>query len=448
MATSIRQFNIGLYVEHLDEAAFLYSQRQALLKSDELPWAELASFEERLEAHLDALVIGGELALRHCMQQLVDNGEPGLLFAAVSVFCRQRRSDLLAEALKHFDHANPAMLLALAHALRWDMPVDWTPFVERALARGDERLVDALASVAGYRRLDLVPALLQAHAARPSAAVAAALGRLRSTNARPALESGVVKGDTALKTAALLALVQTGSIQTLRAQYLSAQVECWPRHLLALAGDAAASEVLVGIVHAGKATPDCLLALGLLGDLPAMRTLFRCLTMPEFAGAAALGLNWATGANLFEAKFEPDEVKEDELFESELLVWREQRRAPMRLDGQLFGKQVQALSTDPEVWKQWLDANMGGFDAQRRYRHGAPYSPATLVETLRDPRSDCRLRRFSGLELQIRYGCDAPFETDMPVRLQLGALLRMDEWLQQHAQRFVPGGWYFNGQSQ
>jgi len=448
MATSPREFKKGLYLEHLDEASFLYTQRLALLKDSEIPWPDLDSFEQRLEAHLDALVIGGELALRQCMQQLVENGEPGVLFAAVSVFCRQQLSDLLAEALKRFDHADPAQLVALALALRWDMPDDWTPFVERALTRDDARLIDALASVAGHRRLPIVPALLQAYAARPSAAVAGALGRLRCTQARPAFESAIASGDAALRTAALLALVQSGSNEALKATYLVAQVERWPRHLLALAGDTAASDVLVGIVHAGKATPDCLLALGLLGDLAAMRTLFHCLSVPECAGAAAQGLNWATGANLFEAKFEPDKVKEDELFESELIAWREQRRAPMRLDGQPFGKQVKALSTDPDVWKRWLAGNMTRFDAQRRYRHGAPYSPATLVETLRDSRADRRLRRFSGLELQIRYGCDVPFETDMPVRAQLSALNRMDEWAQQHAARFVPGDWYFNGEPQ
>ena len=97
MATSLRQFNIELYEEHLEEAAALYEQRLALVDDPELSWLDLDDYDERLEAHLDALVIGAELALDVCREQ-VASGDAGSLYAAVSVFCRQGRKDLVSAA--------------------------------------------------------------------------------------------------------------------------------------------------------------------------------------------------------------------------------------------------------------------------------------------------------------------------------------------------------------
>ncbi|HZE90451.1 MAG TPA: hypothetical protein VE029_01890, partial [Rhizobacter sp.] len=429
MATSVREFHIGLYLEHLEEASFLYTQRLALLKDNEIFWRDLDPFESRLEAHIDALIVGGDAALKQCIDKLED-GDAGIIFAAVSVFCRHRRSDLLALALKQIDHTDAEHIAALTDALKWELPLDWAVFVERAIARGDEKLTDALATVSGYRRLPIAQTLLTALAKAPTQALVAALGRLRSVDAVAPLEACIASGAPAMKSAALLSLLQIGSTDALQAQYLNAQVEKWPRTLLALGGSASATAVLNDIVQAGKATPECLLALGLLGDLSAMKTLYQCLQNPDCARAAALGLNWATGAHLYEDEFEAEEVQEDELFENELLAWREKRQPPMRLDGQLFGKRVQRLSTNPESWKQWLSDHRERFaHTGSRYRDGLLYSPAALLGCLRDPRSDRRLRRLTGLELVSRYACELPFEPDMPVCQQILALQDIEHWV-------------------
>ena len=68
--TSIRQFNVELYREHLEEASFLYEQRLAYLHDPEVNWPDLGDWEERFEAHIDALVVGGELALEICRRRL------------------------------------------------------------------------------------------------------------------------------------------------------------------------------------------------------------------------------------------------------------------------------------------------------------------------------------------------------------------------------------------
>ena len=447
MAASVHEFNTGLCLEHVEEAAFLYTQRLVLLKDSEIPWTDLDGFESRLEAHIDALVVGGGLALKKCVDQ-IEAGDAGVLFASISLFCRHKRNDLLALALKQIDLAEPDQLAALTDALGWELPLDWVAFVESAIARGDAKLTDALATVSGYRRLPVAPVLLQALNSKPTLALVTALGRLRSADAVSPLEACVSRVEPGMQPAALLSLLQIGSTDALQAQYLNAHIEKWPRTLLALGGTSSATAVLSDIVQAGKARPECLLALGLLGDLPSMKMLYQCLQVPECARAAALGLNWATGANLYEDEFEAEEVQEDELFDNELLAWRERRQPPMRLDGQLFGKRVQRLSTNPETWAQWLSQNRDRFENGLRYRSGQPYSPMALLANLRDPRSDRRLRRLAALELVIRYACDVPFEPDMPVRQQVRAMQEIEQWITQNSARFEPGLWYANGQPQ
>lgn len=447
MSLSIRDFNIGLYLEHIDEAAFLYTQRNALLLDDEVSWPDLDAFERRLDAHIDALVIGGDLALKHGVALLTD-GEPGVLFAVVCVICRRGRSELLAQALRQVDLGDKEQVGALTQALKWELPQDWSPHLERAIAGGDMRLTDALAEVAGYRRWPLSAALMQALGRGPTAAIMDALAKIQAVQAAAQLEACIKHDDHALRAAALLAQLSMGLPGALQSQYLAAQVEKWPRMALALGGSRRASMVFVDIVHAGKATPECLLALGLLGDLSAIGTLYQCLSIAQCAGAAALALNWITGANLYEDVFVADEVNEDELTDQELQAWRKEGKAPLKLDGTPFGQRVKRLSVDPLAWGRWWSAHQGKFDASLRYRSGKPYSPLSLWQNLADRHADRRLRRLAVHELQIRYQCSAALEVDMPVRDQVAALQEMGDWVHQCADRFQPGAWYVNGQLQ
>ena len=116
MAASYREFLTALYEEHLEEASFLYLQRRGLLGDPMTPWRKVAEWEDRLEAHIDALVIGGDLALEICRAH-VTSGDAGEVFAAIAVFCRQESAPLLAEALRLLDAGNAEMMQAADDAL-------------------------------------------------------------------------------------------------------------------------------------------------------------------------------------------------------------------------------------------------------------------------------------------------------------------------------------------
>jgi hypothetical protein len=170
MATSTSAFYVELYREHLEEAAFLYQQRLSLFRDSQVSWREIGQFEERLEAHIDALVVGGELALNVCRKH-ANADDRGEVFAALSVFCRQRRADLVSELLARVDIADAGKVRAVEDALKHELPSEWTSSCEQALSRPPGPMTPVLAKVAGYRRLPLRPQIEQALAASPDDAL-------------------------------------------------------------------------------------------------------------------------------------------------------------------------------------------------------------------------------------------------------------------------------------
>lgn len=445
-ATSLRAFRIGLFEEHLEEASFLHSQCQALRLSVDKPWQYAAAFERRLELHLDALVVGGELALEVCRRRAAE-GDPGELFAAASIFCRQQQSQLMAEVFRDLDITQEDRVEALAAAMKYELPSSWVSFMERALDQGDARFVRPLAAACGYRRIDCSAALLAAFArvTPPSTELIEALGKLRIPAAESPLKELLADAAPGTRSDALVALLRIGSRSPLLAHYLAAQQNDWPHLALGLGGDATACHALIPATGTGRASASALFAIGLLGMPSTLRYLYECLAVPELAEQAATAMNWITGANLYAETFVPAPVDETELFPKEIKAWRQYREAPKAADGRPFGVQQRKLSIEPDDWKRWFSVNLKHFDPNLRYRMGEPLSPVRIVSDIAAPLTDSTLRRLSALELAIRYHCDVPFETDMPVVTQLKALREMERWAHDNAARFVPGGWYFQG---
>ena len=119
-----RRFHTGLYREFLEETSLLYEQRLALLEDPEITWKDIGEFEDRFEAHIDALVVGEDLALDVCRIQARE-GDFGELHAAVRVFCRQNKGDYVAEAWRDLDPEDMERTQAIADALKDECPESW-----------------------------------------------------------------------------------------------------------------------------------------------------------------------------------------------------------------------------------------------------------------------------------------------------------------------------------
>ncbi len=437
MAATLKAFTRGLHEEHLQEISLLFEQQQAVRQKPGFAWRDAAGIEDRIEAHLDALLVGGASALEVC-RQAVREGDFGELYGATVTFCRQHQAPLLAEVLRDMDFANAKKQHALVMALRKALPGSWGGFVEQALAQGDRRLIPALAQVSGHLRLPHGAALMAAlqRSGEHAATLVEALGRLRDASAEPGLLGALRHADAAVRNAAALALWRMGRAAP---DMAARPLTC------ALAGDPAMAEALHPRVEAGQANVEEVLALGVLGFVPSWPVLYRALGHAPLAEAAATALQWSTGAGLQADVFVPEEVDEQALFKHELQAWQQYKQAPRRADGLPFGEVASQPVTDPAAWQQWFAANAGRFDSRLRYRDGQACTPWVLIEGLKSPHGDARLRRCAALELEIRYGCPVPFEVDMDVQQQLTALRSMEAWSQSAGPRFEPGRWYLNG---
>ncbi|MDL1964425.1 MAG: hypothetical protein LWW98_08860 [Deltaproteobacteria bacterium] len=150
MTQTISDFETELYQEHLEEASFLYEQRLTLFDDPEITWLDIEDFEERFEAHIDALVVGEEPALNVCKTQVME-GDFGELHAAVRVFCRQNRLDFVQECLEALDPKDAERVQAISDALNHELPAEWKEKFICILSEGDQKLIPVVAKLIGYR---------------------------------------------------------------------------------------------------------------------------------------------------------------------------------------------------------------------------------------------------------------------------------------------------------
>jgi uncharacterized protein (TIGR02270 family) len=445
MATSTRTFLIELYEEYLEEASFLYEQRLSLLQNPEISWKKIGDFEERFEAHIDGLVVGGDLGIEVCKRR-VEEGDFGELHAALRVFCRQNRKELVSAILKELDLEDAEKVRAARDALKYELPTSWYDDFW-GLAEVKASLVPILLSVFGYRRANVAKDLPRIVLEAPSSSlphVIWACGRLRETDTCPELRMHLEHEDEAVQVAAAVALLRHGNTAAFEHCVRSIPHSCWAFVPLGLAGSRRTVEQLLEVACKNGANNDLLIALGLLGDVSAIPTLLSCLGKPNVASSAAVALQLIGGAGFFETVFIPEQIDEDELFEGE----REEMKGgqvPTPLGGKSFGTTVTRLSQKVEDWQNWWAENESSFNHQLCYRCGKPSSPECLVEVLMSDWVPHNIRNLAYEELVIRYGMDVPFEADMFVAGQQKALEQIALWVEANSSRFQKGARYFGG---
>ena len=446
MATSIQNFLIELYQEYLSEASFLYEQRLGLFNDPEITWLDIDDFEQRLEPHIDGLVVGEDLALEVCKQAI--DGDFGTLHAAVRVFCRQNRKDLVLEVLKALDPEDKEKITAFTDALKYEMPEEWQNEFIQMLTEGNEKIVTIVATIAGYRRWNTGRQFIQAiekSSAESLSKIIWTLGRIREKEAQYLLLQNLLKHeDEAICSASALALLRMGEPTVVDNCVRNIESD-WAIVPLALGGSRSVVSVLLQSPSAGDGSKDYLYALGLLGDIAAVEILIAKLANDKLASSAAMALNLISGAEMYEEVSIPEEITEDELFEEELEKFK-QGQVPTRSDGKLFGITITQISQKHEDWQKWWKENKSHFDPDIRYRNGKPYSLPCLLENLEFPKSPHMVRKLAYEELVIRYGMELPFEVDMFVVQQRQALANIAQWIKANSKRFQAGKWYFAGQ--
>jgi uncharacterized protein (TIGR02270 family) len=441
-----REYNCSFYSDFLEEASFLYEYRLNLFDDPEITWLDIEDIENRFESHIDGLVVGGDPALEICRQQ-VSEGDPGELHAAVRIFCRQNRKDLVFETLELLDPEDAEKLSAVADALKEELPDSWQAEFLQLLSTEDQKLISVVAEVAGYRRLpagQMLLAILPECKPVSLPNVIRALGRLGEKDDAALLSGYLQHDDKAVCAAAAMTLLRMGDQQAVSYCLSAVESKHWPLIPLALGCGPSAVPVILQKASVEDIHPDCLIALGLAGDITAIEVLIYWLNNERTADTAAISLNLITGANLYEKAFIPEAFEEDELFEDEVEDFKE-GKVPKHPDGEPFGSIITRTSQNPEDWLSWWGKNNSRFSPQILYRNGKPYSPVCLLENLQYEFMPHIFRLLAYEELVIRYGVDIPFATDMAVKRQKRVIAKYAGWIQANSKLFEDGEWYYKG---
>ncbi|MEE9382904.1 MAG: hypothetical protein V3V08_05760 [Nannocystaceae bacterium] len=327
---SEREFFAGIYREHFEELGFMYERRLQWLDDPEMTLDDVAELEERMEAHLDGLVLGGTAAGEVCGAGM-DGEDAGTLYAAAAVFCRAQQWDGVEGVLAYFnafarlpdpidaDDVNRSRK-AIADALAFHAPAGWRAQLVGALEHATPAVVPLLARCIGYRRFHQAGAALCKAAETPgveAADVVWALGRVQHPAAVELLRQQVATGAPHVATPAAISALRSGDRYVMTLLKRRAATEDWPAIPLAIGGTLEELPALLALAEPSRATPQSMIALGVLGELAAAPRLLEALNTDESAQAAAIGLYLLTGAAVVEETAVPAEDAPQEVGEVE-----------------------------------------------------------------------------------------------------------------------------------
>jgi uncharacterized protein (TIGR02270 family) len=391
-----RPFTRDVAVEHLDEAAFCRTLWELALGAPNYTAAEVEQGpEERLRAHLDALVLGGRPAAEQVLVPALDHEDPPIVFAAAWCLLASEDGIFDDEVLRAFgaatDDARRRAELARALAL--------TP----SRAAGD-RLAHALDGLPPAARAEAARILTRSFA-RPAeirhwlsgddaALASGALGGLGGdlTPWADLLERHVRAGDPAVVSAAIRPGLCVG------------MVAAWDACVEAATGPDAAVEDLVALATLGGAAEHAAVeralqlpaarrpALFALGFSGRRRAVELCLEImddgdPAVARVAGEAFSAITGLAIegAYARREPD----DDLDTGDGPA----AARPTPAEGRL------PLPDGPAI-RAWWSSAAPRFEPGQRYLGGAPISAAALVAAIAG--GPMRRRPGHALELAVR----------------------------------------------
>ncbi len=432
-----------LFEEHYDEISFLYETRHTLLVDESVNWLDFADDESRLDAHLDALQIGGAPAMNWLLE-LCQEGDEIAIYITCCLYCRNGDLQGLFGHFAQLDLQDEVTLNAVRQALLQEWPDGWFtsmdnyPFLEHPYllpiflplyARRGKAMPETHYLAIARSSLILQPEML------------ASLRQLQADNALQLIPEPDTKALSNWREWVLIQVQLDNS--AILEQLLRQPSDTIPYDLIMIGARPALAQQICQTTDSTNITR--ITAIGLAGLPDHVPELIRLLEIKECSTAAAQALHTLTGAGLTEEVFIEEEWQEDELFEDELEAYRN-GQPPQHADNRPFGETEVQLSTNPQHWQAWWSQHSQQFKAGLRYRLGHLITPKALVFSLYHPLSKPSLRLLSYQELMLRYNATAPFHIEDWVTRQHQSIRALANWADSAAQQFEPGHWYLKGQ--
>jgi len=387
--------------EHAEEAAFLWQQRTAAVDAPDYDIEELAEADERVDAHLDGLKIGGERSWEICKE--LGWELPGEYFTAMSIAIRLARQEFVEEVLSEAEGDEDATRGVIS-ALGWVEPRQLQGLVKTLLMDKsvNRRLIGigacAIHRVSANAHLEKA---LQETDENLLARALKAVGELGELNLLPMVQKYCEHDDDACRFQAVRSAVLLGDLSALEVLLLFAGTENpYQRKAIEVALRAmeptAAREWIRKLVTDKTQLRNALIACGAQGDPAYLPALMRQFENEELARVAGEAFEMITGLNIFRESLEiipeapvvqdTDDDDDEELGEDEGLV-----------------------IPDPDKMSHWFEANKGQFQKGQRYLCGQPVSPEHCSRVLLTGQQ--RQRRAAAIELVLAQPGTTLFET-------------------------------------
>lgn len=367
---------IDVLEEHLEEADFLFQQRENALSDRVYDLPGLFELEERLLAHLDGLVLGGKEAWTLLAPKLV-GGEVGEVFAAAFVALESGEPARIELLQKTFGGAEGPILDGIRHALRHTPSPEIEKIVRPYLNNEKGAIRAAAIDVISFRRLPLEIRLLQAGLQEKDplvvAAAANAVGQLRLADLKNEIEEALESDAAPVRLEAMRAGLLLKSEKALRRCRRAVQERVKEGGdailLLGLLGHPEDGSLLMKALGEAALARNAIPSLGLLGRAAAMEPLIQCAADPKLARLAGEAIRTLTGVDL----------------EKEKLVTPPAAKAKTEdEDDELEADPDEGLPVpDREKLEGWWRKNASRFDPKGRYRKGRPYGAPSLIDILR-----------------------------------------------------------------
>ncbi len=395
---STQGHGLSLIEEHYEEAATLWAQRQLLASQEDIPWTRVGAFENRFEAHLDALVLSGEKAERMGLERFAEN--PEYLPVLISLVCRNGNHKAFHQILSEMD-TEDAHIEALEKAMDAEIPSAWVLKTWDWTLETKPELAKTILKVGATRPLEFdIRSVLNAHdkGQIPSSTIYEFIHLGKRLAYLPWLKTQPIwTEEAASRHEGIHAYLACGEIACLSP--LMEKARNGDHHALKLGSlldSLALRDALIKQAKPDEIDWDLAMSLVHSGNIQSIPILIEKLSSPGSVEAAAWALQCITGADLLETHLEldPDDNPSPALVELRI----QKGFSPQQ------GEVLERPARDPQIWKSWWEKNQARFPASIALRLGRPWNATTLLGSLQDPQTNYRLHRMTFQEWRFRLG--------------------------------------------
>nr|WP_281404368.1 TIGR02270 family protein [Pyxidicoccus fallax] len=398
--------------EHLDEAAFLWRQRERSLRSPEETLDDVASGDERrLLAHLDALCIGGGAVTRRLLLPSLEGPDETRIPPAAWVLLESGEADLLPAVLDVLAHGDDSQRKGIQQAARLCTRQELDSALRGLLPDAAPAVQRVLLAILGFRQVDPGP-ILEALAGEDDPLLAAACLDAARFTTQPRADRLIQRGLESPHPQVRDASILTGLIHGYRAAWARCVRVVRDQEpqgelallLLAVGGHPRHEALLLQALATPALHTQALWALGFSGRLCAAEALLEVLKA-EPSWLAADAFRAITGFPLASALLRGETEEEEAVLDDgpPALPWR----------------------VNVSVVEDWWKEERRRFAPDARYLHGQPWSPDALLLAL--AQAPMCHRSVFAMELAVRSQGTANIETAAWSHTQRAGLSRARE---------------------